>query len=129
VVHSNSANQPNQNVFFIDNFTTNDYASKYLGGALSDSASAEWIVERVTVGSSLAPLAQFQNSGQPANTVRLYNCEAQKSGSSTEYSELSLTHLYNQIYVDPNNLNTQMATVGPISSSGYDNSVTWIRGS
>lgn len=130
IVHSNSYSYPNQDAFFLDNFTTNEYINKISSSlALSDSASAEWIVERVTVGCCLAPLAQFQNSGQPPNTVRLYGNEAEKNGSSQTYSVASLSHLYNQIYVDPNNLNTLMASVGPIDQNGYDYSVTWHRGS
>lgn len=131
IVHSNSSGYPNQDAFFLDNFSTSEYISKISSSlALSDSASAEWIVERISCGTNcLDPLAQFQNSGQLANTVRLYGNEAEKNGSSQTYSVASLSHLYNQIYVDPNNLNTLMASVGPIASNGYDYSVTWHRGS
>ncbi|MDQ2905730.1 MAG: G1 family endopeptidase [Chloroflexota bacterium] len=115
IVHSNSSNYPNQDAFFLDNFTTHEYINKISSSlALSDSASAEWTVERVSCGNHcLYPLAQFQNSGQPANTVRLYGNEAETNGSSQTYSVASLTHLYNQIYVDPNNLNTLMADAIP----------------
>ena len=79
-------------------------------------------MERLFVNGSQPPLANF-------GTEWLYSNEAEKNGSSQTYSVVSLPHLYNQIYVDPSNLNTLMASVGPIAPNGYDYSVTWHRGS
>ncbi len=128
VVHSNSTSYPNQDAFFIDNVTTGDYNSNHFVNTTntswnSDSATAECIVERLyNAGTgTLYPLANF-------GTERLSSCEAEKNDSSMSYSIGSLPHIYDQIYSDLQG-SKLLATVGPISSDGYNYSVTWLASS
>jgi hypothetical protein len=129
---TSNLNNNGQDYFFIENLTTVDYNShsEFSSQYYSDSATGECIVERVTIGSSLAPLAQFSNRGQPTNTVKLYGCAIRAENSSTTVLIGNLTHHYLQIYNDPSNPNnnTLMASVGPIVNGG-DYPVTWHRSS
>lgn len=56
------------------------YGSGYDSNYNSDSASGECISERVSAdlgGNTQYPLAQFQSTGQPANTAAFQNCDPQ----------------------------------------------------
>ncbi len=133
-VHSNSSGYKNENAYFVINNTTMDYNSgSYIdkSGCLSDSASAEWIVERPSFQDSNGNLSQpallefsgFNGTNSTNHQIRLLNCEAADYNLNYQYVQ-NLSHLYNQIYSNSTNVTGLLASVGPINTTG-DNSVFW----
>ena len=127
-IQSNSLTYPNQDYFYVENYSRSDYASHILNTMgtqyNSDSATGECIVERIG-GPNGLPLAQFQENGQAKNTVLLTNCGVGIQGQGGVQPIGSFPHHYN-VLIDANG--STMSTVGPITNGGWNYTITWVRG-
>jgi hypothetical protein len=118
-------NNDGYDYFYMQNISYNTYNSYTLYGSanFSDSESGECIAERLKVNGSYAPLAQFSNSGQPANTMKFYSCaiyDIQRGGNGIG----NLPHHYYYISDGTQTL----ASPGPIVNNGFDYPVIWYHG-
>ncbi|HLH62894.1 MAG TPA: G1 family glutamic endopeptidase [Ktedonobacteraceae bacterium] len=91
----------------------------------SDSATGECIVEKDSSG--LLPLANFGTEAMGIGTI--YGCQVYDNRTYVTSCIGNFPHNYLQIYRDPNNLNTLLANVGPITNGGCDYNVYWRGGS
>ncbi len=115
VIVSSNLIGDNQDVFTITDETTNDPYTFTLvgGGGLSDSATAECIVERVGIsGGSPPPLAQF-------GTININNCLVDTNMSETGIGNTAHEYL---ILWDGS---TDIAEPGAISADGNSFPVYW----
>lgn len=122
-VSSNPDNN-GQDYFYMQNESANCYNSYSLGGSknFSDSATGECIVERDEQGNDLANFGTLTFGHSDG-------CEMFDNSTQVLNGIGNFPHNYFQIYSDPSNLNTLMASVGSIYNNGYDFNVYWKKGS